>query len=65
MAIKMISSEWCGCVSAYRKEFIMDTAAEVVDLPECCAGSSAIAVKEGKVFFVNASDEWAEFGAEG
>ena len=65
MAIKMISTEWCGCVSDYRKEFLMDTAAEVKDLPKCCPGSSAIAVGAGKVFFVNASGEWAEFGAEG
>ena len=65
MAIKRISSEWCGCVGDYKREFIADSLADVKDLPVCCPGSSAIVVAEGKVFFVNASGKWAEFGAEG
>ena len=65
MAIKMISSQWCGVRNAYKEDFLMDTDADVVDLPQCCVGSGAVAVNTGNVYIVNASGEWVAFGSEG
>lgn len=65
MAIKMISSQWCNVRCAYKKDFLMDTEEDKVDLPECCVGSAAVAVNTGNVFVVNASGEWVTFGSEG
>lgn len=64
MAYKVISEEWCPYNEAYRKEFIADTEADVASLPECCTGSSALVSDSGKVYIVNASGAWVEFGAE-
>ena len=58
MAYKLVDSDWCSCVSDYRKEYIVDTEADIANLPQCCAGSSALVVESGDVFIVNASGEW-------
>lgn len=65
MAIKMTNIEWCSCTNDYRKEFMMDTDADMANLPKCCVGSTAIAVSSGEVYMVNASGDWVVFGAEG
>ena len=64
MAFKMIFQEWCPYNEAYRKEFIADAESDVATLPKCCTGSSALVSESGKVYIVNASGEWNEFGAE-
>lgn len=64
MAIKMIHREWCPYSEDFRKEFIADAEADVADLPECCTGSTALISDGGKVYIVNASGEWVEFGVE-
>ena len=62
MAIKMIKSEYCPCVDDYRRDYIVDTEADVANLPQCCTGSSALVVESGAVYMVNASGVWAVFG---
>jgi hypothetical protein len=63
MAFKMISQEWCPYHEAYREEYIVDTESDVASLPICCAGSFALVSDSGKVYIVNASGKWVEFGA--
>lgn len=65
MAIQMISNKMCPHTGDYRREFICDTDDDVANLPECCAGSAALVSASGKVWIVNASGEWVEFGGEG
>lgn len=61
MAIKMINSEWCAYNNDYRREFILDSADDVANLPESCPGSTAIvAAKDGSMYMVNASGSWEE-----
>lgn len=56
----MISSEWVDWVT-YRNEFILDSAADLANLPKSAPGSVAIvADKDGAVYMVNASGEWKE-----
>jgi hypothetical protein len=64
MAIQMISNRMCPHTGGYRREFICDTDADVKNLPACCAGSSALVLATGKIFVVNASGNWVEFGGE-
>ena len=64
MAIKMVSRKWCGCVGAYKKEFIVDTDADFANLPEACTGSVALSIESGNMMIVNASGKWVAF-AEG
>lgn len=65
MAIEMISKEWCPCVEDSRKEFLVDTEADVNSLPKCCTGSTALVTATGNVYIVNASGRWVAFGSEG
>ena len=60
MAIAIIHDEWDPEIR-HRKEFIVDTEAEVADLPKCDPGSSALVTETGSVYIVNASGEWAKF----
>lgn len=61
MAIKMTNSEWCAILNAYRYQFVIDSADDVANLPDCCAGSTAIvAAKDGPMYMVNASGSWEE-----
>lgn len=64
MAIQRINREWCAYSEGYRDEFIADTEADVANLPACCAGSSALVSATGKIYMVNASCQWVEFGGE-
>lgn len=59
MAIKLLKREWYPCCDSYIKEWILDSEADVANLPKCCPGSTAIvATKGGNVYMVNASGEW-------
>lgn len=60
MAYKQIAPTY-EC-EAPKKEFVLDTDADVELLPPCGAGSTAISVASGKVFMKNASGQWKEFG---
>lgn len=62
MAIKMVNKEYCPCLDAYKKDYIVDTEADVANLPQCCTGSSALVVESGAVYIVNATCVWAVFG---
>lgn len=65
MAFELIKNEWHPKESVRRKEFICDTDDDVKDLPQCVSGSTALVPSSGKVYIVNASGHWVEFGAEG
>lgn len=45
-----------------RREFIIDTDADVATLPACASGSAALSVESGSVFIVNASGVWTKCG---
>ena len=61
MAIKLTNKSWCPYAEGYRCEFILDSAADAADLPECCAGSVALVADDsGAMYIVNASGEWKE-----
>lgn len=61
MAFKMIGCEYCAVQDAQRYSFVLDSAADVANLPECCPGSTAmVADKGGALYMVNASGEWKE-----
>jgi hypothetical protein len=61
MAIKQISPYVKGSCRNY--EFIIDNDNDVPDLPKACApGSTALSCASGKVFMLNASGNWVEFG---
>lgn len=63
MAIKLINNEWNPLVGR-KKEFLLDTEADVSDLPESAPGSAALIAATGSVYIVNASGRWVEFGGE-
>ena len=61
MAIKLIKQERCDAQRSLVNHYIIDSPADVADLPECCVGSTAIvASKDGPIYMVNASGEWKE-----
>ena len=60
MAFKLISREW-SADGSFIKQFILDSSADVNNLPKCAAGSVAIvADKDGALYMANASGEWKE-----
>lgn len=61
MAIQMIDTQWVPYAKDYRREYVIDSAADLATLPECAPGSTAIvADKDGAIYMVNASGEWRE-----
>ena len=61
MAVKMISETYCPYTDAYRRHYVMDSAADAGSLPDSCVGSTAIvAAKDGPMYMVNASGNWEE-----
>lgn len=61
MAIKLIEATYCPCVDDRKRTYVLDSAADVADLPKCCVGSTAIvAAKDGPIYMVNASGNWEE-----
>lgn len=63
MAIKCISVKFNYALGRNVKKFILDTEADVADLPPCQPSSLAVVAKGGKSFMVNASGEWVEHGS--
>lgn len=63
MAIQQISP-FATCEKR-RYDYIIDTDADVKDLPNiCAAGSMALSCASGNVFIVNASGNWVKFGGD-
>lgn len=62
MAYKLIDENYCPYVGEKRKQFICDTDADILKLPACCVGSSAVSIEIGKVWVVNTSGKWVAFG---
>lgn len=61
MAIKLMTQDVCDVSGDLICQFIIDSAEDVANLPECCTGSTAIvADKGGAIYMVNASGEWRE-----
>ena len=60
MAFKLVDKRCC--LSDFPCEYIVDTESDIMSLPECCTGSTAIVVESGAVYMVNASGKWVEFG---
>lgn len=61
MAIKEINREWCFIANEYRRSFVLDSTEDVANLPECCAGSTAVVAGNGSaVYMVNASGVWTK-----
>lgn len=58
MATARIEKQWSPCAT----EYILDTEADVANLPACCPGSTAVVVASGTVYMVNASGVWTKFG---
>ena len=64
MAVSKTKMVWAAGESGYYGEFILDTEADVPNLPDCCPGSSALVVATGNVYMVNASCKWVLFGGD-
>lgn len=62
MAIKLMTREWCKCAHEYKHEYIVDTDADLNDLPECGTGSTAVSLESGTVKVVNTQGKWVTFG---
>lgn len=60
MAIAKNEKQWAAGAAPH--DYILDTAADVKNLPACCPGSSALVVATGEVYMVNASGKWVLFG---
>lgn len=53
-----------GKTTAYLKEFVIDTVADVIDLPtDVPMGSSALCIQNGDVYIFGGDDKWYLFGA--
>ena len=61
MAIKRIDKVGVPYEQA-PKRFIMDSEADVPNLPTCCPGSTAVCAEGGTVYMVNASGKWTKTG---
>lgn len=63
MARKLISRNFVPYQDEDRVEYIVDTDADLEDLPEGCGtGSTAVSIESGKVMVVNTKGEWVAFG---
>ena len=62
MAIKCISNKWNPALGAVTKKFIMDSEADVADLPKCAPSSVAIAAEGGAVYAANTAGRWVKHG---
>lgn len=48
-----------GKTTAYLKEFVIDTVADVINLPlDVPAGSSAFCIENGEVYILGGDDVW-------
>lgn len=63
MAIKLISKNLVPYLDEEKLEFIVDTDADLENLPECSGtGSTAVSLESGTVKVVNTKGEWVTFG---
>ena len=62
MAFKCVSNKWNNALKAPVKKFIMDSEADVPNLPKCSPSSVAIVAEGGKAYTVNASGQWVPCG---
>ena len=44
------------------REFVCDSESDIVDLPECTCGSTAMIIDTGDIYIVNANGKWVKFG---
>lgn len=65
MAFKMIDSNYCPYVAAYREDYICDTDEDFANLPKCCTGSTAVSIKSGAIRMVDTNGDWVAFAEEG
>lgn len=65
MAYKLINRLYAVTAGQHVEEFICDSDADVATLPQCGPGSQALVPVIGKLWVVNASGQWVEFGSEG
>ena len=61
MAIKLTNKTYSAAASDFIHNFVLDSAADSANLPDCAPGSTAmVADVGGPVYMVNASGEWKE-----
>ena len=65
MAIKRISNTWNEAMDEPVVTYLMDTDNDLEQLPDSAPSSTAISAESGRVYIVNASGEWVEFGGYG
>ena len=59
MPWKIVKETYNPVLKADECEIVMDSEADVADLPKCCTGSMAMVAEEkGAIYMVNASGEW-------
>ena len=64
MAYVKTRRKWANCLNDYQYAFVLDSDADVANLPKCATGSMALVRKGGKIYMVDASGEWGIFGEE-
>lgn len=62
MAYKLTEIKPCYAMKDAQKTYVCDTEEDVGNLPKCAAGSMAMIADTGKIYMVNASGEWVNFG---
>lgn len=62
MAYKMIDKRFVPQTNEEMHDYIIDTDADVSNLPASPIGSNAVSLASGKVFVVNTQGEWVAFG---
>lgn len=62
MAHKLVDRKYCACLDDYKCEFIVDTDADLENLPQAGTGSTAVSLESGKVMVVNTQGNWVVFG---
>ena len=59
MAIKLTDQKWCEEQNCTIKTYVVDSEADIANLPTCGTGSTAVVADEtGGIYMVNASGEW-------
>ena len=63
MAYKQVGKNWHHDLSTTAKKYIVDSEADIANLPKCATGSFALVANGGAVYVVNASGEWSNIGS--
>ena len=64
MAYIKTRRKWANCLNDYQYEFVLDSDADVANLPECKAGSTAMVSEGGNIYMTNTKGEWKLFAGE-